>query len=54
MEHTPKSLTIYGAGVIGCEYASIFCNLDVKVNLVNTQGEIALNRKPTQKHKDTI
>ncbi|MCP4996670.1 MAG: Si-specific NAD(P)(+) transhydrogenase [Gammaproteobacteria bacterium] len=37
LKHTPSSLTIYGAGVIGCEYASIFCNLDAKVNLVNTR-----------------
>jgi NAD(P) transhydrogenase len=40
LEHTPASLTIYGAGVIGCEYASIFCNLDVKVNLVNTRARL--------------
>ncbi len=40
LAHTPKSLTIYGAGVIGCEYASIFCNLDVKVNLVNTRDRL--------------
>ena len=23
-DHTPRTITIYGAGVIGCEYASIF------------------------------
>ena len=40
LRHTPQSLTIYGAGVIGCEYASIFCNLDAKVNLVNTRGRL--------------
>ena len=40
LSHTPQSLTIYGAGVIGCEYASIFCNLDVKVNLVNTRDRL--------------
>ena len=40
LEHTPRSLTIYGAGVIGCEYASIFGNLDVKVNLVNTRDRL--------------
>lgn len=40
LNHTPKSLTIYGAGVIGCEYASIFCNLDVKVNLVDTRDRL--------------
>jgi NAD(P) transhydrogenase len=40
LEATPRSLTIYGAGVIGCEYASIFGNLDVKVNLVNTRDRL--------------
>ncbi|MGB0218365.1 MAG: Si-specific NAD(P)(+) transhydrogenase [Sinimarinibacterium flocculans] len=36
----PFSVTIYGAGVIGCEYASIFVNLGVKVTLVNTQERL--------------
>ncbi|MEW8437829.1 MAG: Si-specific NAD(P)(+) transhydrogenase, partial [Candidatus Thiodiazotropha taylori] len=40
LDTTPDSITIYGAGVIGCEYASIFCNLDVKVNLVNTRDRL--------------
>jgi NAD(P) transhydrogenase len=40
LDHTPGSLTIYGAGVIGCEYASIFCHLDVKVNLVDTRDRL--------------
>jgi len=40
LKHTPQSLTIYGAGVIGCEYASIFSNLDTKVNLVNTRDRL--------------
>jgi NAD(P) transhydrogenase len=40
LDRSPDSLTIYGAGVIGCEYASIFCNLDVKVNLVNTRDKL--------------
>ena len=40
LEHTPRSITIYGAGVIGCEYASIFASLDVKVNLVNTRDRL--------------
>jgi NAD(P) transhydrogenase len=31
----PRTLTIIGAGVIGCEYASIFAHLGCKVNLVN-------------------
>ncbi len=37
---TPKSITIYGAGVVGSEYASIFRNLGVKVNLVNTREKL--------------
>lgn len=40
LKQTPRSITIYGAGVIGCEYASIFRNLDVKVNLVNTRDKL--------------
>ena len=39
-QDTPFSVTIYGAGVIGCEYASIFLNLGVKVTLVNTQDRL--------------
>jgi len=40
LAHTPRSITIYGAGVIGCEYASVFATLDVKVNLVNTRDRL--------------
>lgn len=40
LSFTPQSITIYGAGVVGCEYTSIFRNLDVKVNLVNTRGKL--------------
>ena len=36
----PRSITIYGAGVIGCEYASIFANLGLKVNLINTRDRL--------------
>jgi NAD(P) transhydrogenase len=37
---TPRSITIYGAGVIGCEYASIFRGLSIKVNLINTRDKL--------------
>ena len=37
---TPRSIAIYGAGVIGCEYASIFRNMGVKVNLINTREKL--------------
>jgi NAD(P) transhydrogenase len=40
LDHTPQSVTIYGAGVIGCEYASMFRNLGCKVNLVNTREKL--------------
>jgi NAD(P) transhydrogenase len=36
----PQSITIYGAGVIGCEYASMLRNLGIKVNLVNTRQKL--------------
>ena len=40
LEETPHSITIYGAGIIGCEYASMFRNLGCKVNLVNTRAKL--------------
>jgi NAD(P) transhydrogenase len=40
MQHTPNKLIIYGAGVIGCEYASIFSSLGIKVNLINTRDRL--------------
>jgi NAD(P) transhydrogenase len=36
----PFAVTIFGAGVIGCEYASIFLSLGCKVTLVNTQERL--------------
>jgi len=40
LEETPRSISIYGAGVIGCEYASMFRNIGVKVNLINTREKL--------------
>jgi len=40
IDFVPRSVIIYGAGVIGCEYASIFGNLGVKVDLVNTRDRL--------------
>ncbi|HRG45540.1 MAG TPA: Si-specific NAD(P)(+) transhydrogenase [Leptospiraceae bacterium] len=40
LNYTPHSITIYGAGVIGCEYASIFRSIGTKVNLVNTRDKL--------------
>jgi NAD(P) transhydrogenase len=36
----PKSLCIIGAGVIGCEYATIFSALGIKVYLINDKEHI--------------
>ncbi len=40
LDHTPRSIIIYGAGTIGCEYASIFRGLGVKVDLINTRDRL--------------
>ncbi|MCA9836967.1 MAG: Si-specific NAD(P)(+) transhydrogenase [Trueperaceae bacterium] len=40
LSYTPHSITIYGAGVIGCEYASMFRNMGLKVNLINTRDKL--------------
>ena len=40
LSHTPRRLIIYGAGVIGCEYASIFSGLGVLVDLVDTRDQL--------------
>lgn len=40
LEDEPRSMTIYGAGVIGCEYASIFRGMSIKVNLINWHSQL--------------
>lgn len=40
MTEVPQSMTIYGAGVIGCEYASAFRGLGIKINLINTRARL--------------
>lgn len=40
LDFTPQSVTIYGAGVVGCEYTTMFRNLECKVNLVNTRPKL--------------
>ncbi|MCS5882073.1 NAD-binding protein [Klebsiella variicola subsp. variicola] len=39
-KHEPRHVIIYGAGVIGCEYASIFRGMEVKVDLINTRDRL--------------
>ncbi|WP_372881168.1 Si-specific NAD(P)(+) transhydrogenase [Psychromonas sp.] len=40
LDYHPKHIVIYGAGVIGCEYASIFRGLGVKTDLINTRDRL--------------
>ncbi|EMO5232410.1 Si-specific NAD(P)(+) transhydrogenase, partial [Acinetobacter baumannii] len=40
LDYSIQKIIIYGAGVIGCEYASIFIGLDHKVDLINTQQKL--------------
>ena len=40
IQHFPSSICIVGAGVIGCEYATIFASLGIPVYLINKQTKI--------------
>lgn len=40
LKNDPRHIIIYGAGVIGSEYASIFRGLGVKVDLINTRDRL--------------
>jgi NAD(P) transhydrogenase len=40
LDRTPASITIYGAGVVGCEYASMWRNMQARVTLVNTRDRL--------------
>ncbi len=40
LDQKPKSMCVYGAGVIGSEYASMFRNLDIKINLINSRSQL--------------
>ncbi|MEX0728663.1 MAG: Si-specific NAD(P)(+) transhydrogenase [Planctomycetaceae bacterium] len=40
LQQTPRSIAVYGAGVVGCEYASMFRNLGCKVDLVNSRDRL--------------
>lgn len=43
LDRIPKSLAIIGAGVIGCEYASIFAALGIEVTLIDGRTELLGN-----------
>lgn len=40
LNKTPRSMAIIGGGVIGVEYASMFCTLDIKVTLVDGRATL--------------
>ncbi|MCB0310656.1 MAG: Si-specific NAD(P)(+) transhydrogenase [Bdellovibrionales bacterium] len=40
MEQIPRSMTVVGGGVIGCEYGSMFATLGTKVTIVEARPEI--------------
>jgi NAD(P) transhydrogenase len=40
LERMPQTITVFGAGVVGCEYASIFRQLSVKVSLINSRDKL--------------
>jgi NAD(P) transhydrogenase len=40
IKFTPKSVTIFGAGVLACEYASMLSNLGMEINLIDTRNQL--------------
>lgn len=40
LDRTPASIAVYGAGVVGCEYASMMRNMRVRVQLINTRDKL--------------
>lgn len=40
MDELPRTLTVIGAGVVGCEYASMFAALGVRVTLVDRRPKL--------------
>ena len=40
LDQLPRSLTVVGAGVIGCEYASIFAALGIRVTLIDMRPRL--------------
>lgn len=40
IDQKPASMIVYGAGVIGCEYTSMFRNLNIKMNLINSRDRL--------------
>lgn len=56
LESTPKSIAIYGAGVIGCEYACIFGSMGVKTTIIDARSYImqSLDREIAEELKNSM
>jgi len=46
LESQPRSLLVLGGGVIGCEYASIFARMGVRVTLVESRPRLLASMDP--------
>lgn len=40
MKRLPDSLAVVGAGIIGCEYATIFSHIGIQVHLIDSQSRV--------------
>ena len=40
LDRTPPSISVYGAGVVGCEYASMWRKMQSRVQLINTRDKL--------------
>ena len=40
LQRVPEEMGVYGGGVIGCEYASIFAHLGTRVHLIDPRGKL--------------
>ncbi len=40
LDFKPRTMSVYGAGVVGCEYASMLRHLEIKINLVNSRDRL--------------
>lgn len=40
LHHIPKSLLVVGGGVVGCEYASMFCELGIEVHILERHARL--------------
>ncbi len=51
LDRLPRTLAVVGAGVIGCEYASIFAALGVRVTLIDKRDRLVAVRRPRNRRR---